>query len=97
MLFYIGWKSREGQGPDLAEAAWAVFKRWEAPEGFEVKGMWTRADGGGFAICEVTKAEALYEASAPWAGVYMDYDIIPLVEMERAGEIYEAAAAFRAG
>ena len=97
MLFYIGWKNREGQGPDMDEAGWALFARWEPPEGLEFKGMWARPDGGGFCVCEAASAEVLYEALAPWSGVYLDYDIAPIVEMEKANELSSKAIAFRKG
>jgi hypothetical protein len=97
MLFYVAWRVRTGQGPEGLEAAWALFSRWEAPEGVEFKGMWQRPDGGGFGICEVASAEALYEATAPWSESYLDYDVVPIVEIQKAGEIAKKAAAFRAG
>ena len=97
MLFYVGWQSRMGQGPEALEAAWALFSRWEAPEGVEFKGMWQRPDGGGFGLCEVESAEALYEATAPWSESYLEYDLVPIVEIEKAAEIAFTAAAFRKG
>jgi hypothetical protein len=33
--------------------------------------MWQRPDGGGFGLCEVASAEALYEATAPWSESYL--------------------------
>jgi hypothetical protein len=97
MFFYIGWKGRPGHGRQELEAAWELFSRWEPPEGIEFKGMWQRPDGGGFGVCEVASAEALYAATAPWAEAYLDYEIIPIVEIEKAHELAKAAAAFRAG
>ncbi len=97
MLFLVSWKQRAGQGPNESEAGWEMYSRWEAPEGMEFKGFYGRADGGGFCLCETDSAEALYEASAPWAGVYLDYEIVPIVEMEKAAELSMKAAAFRKG
>jgi hypothetical protein len=97
MLFYIGWQVRKGLGPEALDAAWSLFSRWEAPGGVEFKGMWQRPDGGGFGICEVASAEALYEATAPWSESYLEYEVVPLVPIDKAGEIAKAAAAFRAG
>ena len=97
MLFYVGWKPRAGQGPTEGEAGLEVFSRWEAPEGLEFKGMWARADGGGFCICEASSSEVAFEATAPWSGVYLDYDIVPIVDMEQAVEIQNKAIAFRNG
>ena len=52
---------------------------------------------GGFCLCEADSAEALYEASAPWAGVYLDYEITPIIAMEKAAELSMKASAFRKG
>ena len=97
MLFYVGWKPRAGHGPAEAEASLAVFARWQAPKGLEFKGMWARADGGGFAVCEASSAEAIYEATAPWSGAYLDYDIAPIVDMPKAVELLGKAIVFRKG
>ena len=95
MLFYVGWKPRAGQGPVEGERTLEVFSRWTPPEGFEFKGLWARPDGGGFCVCETSSAEVLYEATAPWSGAFLDYDIVPIVDMERAVEIANSAIAFR--
>ena len=97
MLFYIGWKARAGQGPKEPEAALEIFSRWEPPTGMEIKGMWARADGGGFGLFEVTSAEVLYETTAPWTEAYLDYDISPIVETEMAVELLNKGIAFRNG
>jgi len=97
MLFYVGWKPRAGQGPDTSEKGLEVFSRWAPPEGIEFKGMWGRADGGGFCVCEAASAEAMFEATAPWAGAFLDYDIVPIVDIERAVELQNQGIAFRKG
>jgi hypothetical protein len=97
MLFYVEWKPRAGQGPRESEAALAAFERWSPPAGMEIKGMWTRADGGGFCVCELESAEVALTATAPWADVYLDYDIAPIVEMDRAVAVLKKAIAFRNG
>ncbi len=64
-----------------------IFSRWEPPTGMEIKGIWARPDGGGFGLFEVTSAEVVYEATAPWSEAYLDYDISPIVEIEMAVEL----------
>jgi hypothetical protein len=59
--------------------------------------MWSRADGGGFCVCEANSAEELHEATALWAGAYLDYEFAPIVEMETAHHLSTKAAAFRRG
>lgn len=97
MLFYVGWKPRPSQGPSEAEAGLEIFSRWQPPEGLEFKGMWGRSDGGGFCVCEASSAEVMFEATAPWAASYLDYDIVPIVDIEKAVEIQNKAIAFRQG
>jgi hypothetical protein len=97
MLFYVGWKPRVGQGPAEGEAGLAVFSRWKPPASMEFKGFYSRADSGGFCICETSSAEAMFEATAPWAGTYLDYDIVPIVEIEKGVELLTKAVAFRKG
>ena len=97
MLFYIGFKPRAGQGPEAVEKGLEMFTRWKPPQGFEIKGMWGRADGGGFCLCEAASAEVILEATAPWAGAFLDYDIAPIVDMEKAVELDLRASAFRKG
>jgi hypothetical protein len=95
MLFYVAWRTRAVAGAD--EKSLEVFTRWQPPNGLEFKGMWGRADGAGFAICEATSAEAVYEACAPWAGALLDYEIMPIVPIEKAVELAQKGVAFRNG
>ena len=97
MLFYVAWKQRPGQGSAEDEAGWEMFSRWEPPKGVEFKGFYGRADGGGFCLCETDSAEALYEATAPWAGAYLDYEVAPIIDMEKAAELSMKGIAFRKG
>ena len=97
MLFYVAWKQRQGLGPDYGDKSLEVFSRWKPPQGLQMRGMWARADGGGFCVCEASSAEAVFEACAPWASVLLDYDIIPIVEIEKAVELLKKGIAFRKG
>ena len=48
-------------------------------------------------VCEAASSEVMYEATAPWSGAHLDYEIAPIVNMERAVEISAEAIAFRQG
>jgi hypothetical protein len=91
MLFYVGWKMRAGQDPEAPEKGLELLSRWKPPAGFEFKGLWVRADGGRFCVCEVPSAEVLYEFNAPWSGA--DYEMCPIVDMTKALEIERKASA----
>ena len=97
MLFYVSWKPRSNQRPEEGEAALEMFTRWKPPAGLEFKGFYGRADGGGFCLAETSSAEVLLEATAPWAGAYLDYEIMPIVEMDKSVELQQKAFAFRKG
>ena len=46
-------------------------------------------DGRGFLITEADDAAAVFEAVAPWSGVLLDYDIVPVIEVEQAVPIWK--------
>lgn len=97
MLFLLSWDIREGHGPDEVDESVEVFSRWEPPAGVEISNFYLRADGGGFAAVEADSSESFFEAIAPWAGTYLDYEIVPIVEVERGVELLNQASAFRKG
>lgn len=98
MQMLVTWKPCAGSTPAQREAGLEIFSRWQPPAGIEIKAMYARADdGGGFAIVEVDSAETAYAATAPWAGSYNDYDMVPIVDMGTAVELSNAAIAFRNG
>jgi hypothetical protein len=97
MLFLITWKPRAYGGTAEQEESLQVFSRWQPPAGVQFQGMWSRPDGGGFGIAEVQSAEALLEATAPWAGVYLDFEASPIVEIQRGVELTQTGIRFRKG
>jgi len=98
MLLLVSWKPFPGNTPADREKGLEIFSRWSPPAGMDIKAMYSRADnGGGFCIVETETAEAAYTATAPWAGSYLEYDIVPIVDIEKAVEICNAAIAFRNG
>jgi Domain of unknown function (DUF3303) len=75
----------------------AVFAAWQPPEGMEIQGFYTYADGsGGFTIAEVpdaaTAARAL-AAFSPW----LDFELVPMLPVEEGVAIFHEGIAFRAG
>ena len=97
MLFYVGWKARPGSGAKEQEQGWEMFSRWRPPAGLDIKGMWGRADGGGFCVAEASDAEAIFEACAPWGGSLLDYEVVPILDMEATAMIGAKGIAFRNG
>jgi hypothetical protein len=96
VLFYVAWHPCAGQTAEQQKKGLETFARWAPPKGLEFKGFYARADGrGGLCICEADSAETILTAVAPWAGVHNDYDLIPILPIEKSVEILNAAIAFR--
>ena len=47
--------------------------------------------------CAILRVSYERRGRAPWADVLLDYDIIPIVEVEKAVELLKKAIAFRKG
>lgn len=97
MLFYVAWKPRAGISSDQQKKAFEMFARWTPPTGLDIKQMYALVDGRGFCVCDCDTAATAYAAMAPWAAIYNDYDIVPIVEMAQGVELLNAAFAFRDG
>ncbi len=95
MLFHTTFTYRAGYTEKDAKRVLELWSKWQAPEGMEIKAFYVGVDGRGFLITEANTAEAIYEGVAPWAGVLLDYDIVPVVEVDKAVEIGQKAIAFR--
>lgn len=93
MLFVVTWKEKF-TSEDQEKRGLQLLSNWEPPEGVEFKGFYARADQGGFAIVEADTADNLMRTTAPW-GVYLDFDLSPIVEMELASNIFGEALGWR--
>jgi Domain of unknown function (DUF3303) len=95
MLFAIAWENRAGGSEDTDRRTLKLFKNWQPPAGVEFKGFYDYADGdGGIAIAESASAEALLEATAPWA-TFLKFTIRPIVPTDKSPAIFEKAIAWR--
>ena len=95
MLFHTAFTPRAGYTEEDGKRVLELWAKWQPPEGLEIKAFYVGVDGRGFVISEANTAEAVYEGVAPWAGVLLDYDIVPVVEVDKAVEIGQKAIAFR--
>jgi len=95
MLFHTTFTYRAGYTEKDAKRVLELWAKWQPPEGMEIKAFHVGVDGRGFLITEADTAEAIYEGVAPWAGVLLDYDIVPVVEIGKAVEIGQKTIAFR--
>lgn len=94
MLFALTWVSA-GSGEERDKRTLKLFTNWTPPSGFEFKGFYDYADGnGGIAIVEASSAEAILEATAPWAA-FFTFQIRPIVPADKAVGIFQKAVAWR--
>ena len=95
MLFHTTFTPKPGYGHEDQKKALELWSRWTPPEGHEIKSFYMSSDGRGFIVTEITSAEAGFEAAAPWASVYLNYDTVPVVPIDEAIPILQKAIAFR--
>ena len=95
MLFHTTFKNKSGYTEEDRKRVLGLWSKWQPPEGMEIKAFYVGVDGRGFLITEAQTAEAVYEAVAPWAGVLLDYEIVPIVEVGKAVELLQKTIAFR--
>lgn len=95
MLFHTTFKYKSGYTDEDQKRVLGLWSKWQPPEGMEIKAFYVGVDSRGFLITEAQTAEAIYEAVAPWAGVLLDYDIVPIVEVGKAVELLQKTIAFR--
>ena len=95
MLVGIIYTARESVSEDTAKRSLKLYTNWTAPEGFEFTSHFLFADGtGGMGIAEVGSAEALLEATAPWAPLFV-FKTTPVVEVSAAVPIFERVNTWR--
>ena len=94
MLFHTTFKAKVSFTHEVQKRALELWAKWQPPKGLEMKAFYMAADGRGFTIAEVESAEAAYEANAPWL-VFFDFELVPIVEIEKAAGIAQKAIAFR--
>ena len=95
MLFSILWTNRAGATEETEKRTLQLFRNWQPPAGLEFKGFYDYADGnGGLAIVEANSAEAILEATAPWAMAF-NFTARPIVPSEQSSAIVERVIGWR--
>jgi len=95
MLFHTTISPKAGYTHEDQKKVLAIWANWEPPEGFEIKSFYLSPNGGGFLIIEADSAEAIYESTAPWVGVLLEYDIVPVVDVDTGVGFQEKGIAAR--
>lgn len=91
MLFHLTLKPKASYTSDDQKAVLQLWAQWTPPEGFEIKSFHIGADARGFALIEATDAKAIFETTALWADVYVNYDIVPVLPADEAVAIMQSA------
>jgi hypothetical protein len=95
MLFAVNWVNRSGGTEERDRRTLKLFTNWRPPEGFEFKGFYDYADGGGgVAIVETASAEVMLEVFAPWA-TFFEFTVRPIVPSDKSTPIIDKAIAWR--
>jgi len=95
MLFHATFKNKAGITPEEQKKILEMWANYQLPSGYDIKMHVYAPDGRGFALVEAETAELVYEVVAPWAGVLIDYEILPVIDVEAAISLLEKAFATR--
>jgi len=95
MLFAVHYAS-EAHGDEARDRrTFKMLGAWKPPAGFNMKGWYDYADGGGgVAIVDAASAEVLMEGVAPW-WTFFKFTAKPIVSVEVATPISEKGLAWR--
>jgi hypothetical protein len=99
MKYVISWKDRGGGSSVDAEMdakrTLAVFAAWSPPAGITYHQFLSRLDGGGYAVVETDNPALVAEATAKF-GVFLDFEVVPVVDIGDIIPIAQESIAFRA-
>ncbi|MEO8718563.1 MAG: DUF3303 family protein [Burkholderiales bacterium] len=95
MLFAVMYSYRESTSEVTIKRLNALFANWQPPKGYEIKVHYSFADGsGGLSLVETGSEAVMYEALVPWAP-FVEFRVVPAMEIEKAFPIGMAAVAWR--
>ena len=95
MLFHISHKYKAGFTHEDQKKMLEVFADFEFPAGYEIKWHVFSPDGRMFSLVEAPSVEVVFEVVAHWSGVLLDYEVLPVVDIEATVPILEKAIAAR--
>ena len=95
MLFHSTYRPRAGLTHEEQKKVLDMWLKWNPPAGLEIKSFYLGPNAEGYIISEAETAEAMFEATAAWSGVYLDYNIVPVIEVEKGVPILQKTIAFR--
>ena len=97
MLFHVTFRPRPNHGHEEQKKSLALWANYEEPEGSEIKSFVMGPNSHGYLLVEHQSAEAVFESVSMWAGIYLDYEVVPVTPIENAVELLQKAVAARDG
>jgi hypothetical protein len=99
MKYMVSWTWKAGgsgtENEETLKRALAVFSKWSPPEDSTFLQFLNRLDGGGgYAVVETDSPTALAEGPAKF-GTYLDYQIVPVMDMMESIPTINEGAEFR--
>ena len=84
MLYFVTAKAKPGLSHSELKASLNLWEHWTPPEGLELKSFHMAVDGSMFILGETESSEALMESIAPWSGIYLNYEVHPVLPIKDA-------------
>jgi|GEM_PF-6474415 len=97
MLFHVTFSPRPGHTHEDQKKTMTLWAGFEMPKGSEIKSFLFGPNAKGYLIVEAESTEQMYEAVAPWAAIYFDYEVVPVIPIDKSLEILQKAVAMREG
>jgi Protein of unknown function (DUF3303) len=95
MLFASIYTYRAGTTEATSKRLTTLFVNWQPPKGYTIRNHYSFADGsGGMSLVETESVAAMYEANLPWLP-FIEFRVVPVVEIEKAVPLGLAAIAWR--
>ncbi len=95
MLFFVTHRYKSGFTHEDQKAMLKIWENFQPPAGFETKMHTFAPDGRMFGFIESESIEAVYEVCTLWAGVFIDYEVVPVIDVEDSLPLMRKAIATR--
>jgi hypothetical protein len=95
MLFASIYTFRANSSEATIKRLNTLFANWQPPKGYQIKAHYSFADGtGGMTLAESDSEAAIYETILPWLP-FLEFRVVPVVEIEKGFALATAAIAWR--
>ncbi len=95
MLFHITHTYKPGFTHEDQKQMLAVWEKFEPPPGYDTKWHVFSPSGTMFSLVEAPSAEVVFEVVSLWAGVMLDYEVVPVIDIGASVPFLQNAIATR--